>query len=117
MLQDWFSKAISSHFPNRDELLLRTVIALPKVSRTTFVSSTLSSMPPCSPVLIHSATYDKMCFAVSVLPALYPRCLRARLSSYTLRHTIRCAVQSLSCQHFILDASVLACPHTLCDIR
>ena len=59
------------NLPKRDELSLRTVLALPSVSSTGFVESRRSSTPasPFRPPPAHSLSILRHCFVVSVLPA------------------------------------------------
>ena len=61
-------KCTSIHLPKREELLLRTVLALPKASSTGFAASSLSCMLP-SELPAASAKNLRQCLVASVLPA------------------------------------------------
>ena len=82
-------KLMSTSFPKRDELPLRTDLAFPKASRIGLVCSTLSSTPPPP---ARSARNRIACLVVSVFPEpdsplmrmLWSR-PRARISECALR--------------------------------
>ena len=61
-------KCTSIHLPKREELLLRTVLALPKASRMGLADSSLSAMPAVVEPAA-SAKNLRHCFVASVLPA------------------------------------------------
>ena len=70
------SAIVSSHsffprltFPNRDELLFRSVFALPNASRIGLLMRMRSSGPTVDVLPAISAMYCRHCFVHSVLPA------------------------------------------------